>query len=232
MFGKLTFLCAIAVLLSFLIYWVVNRSQGTDVTATTSANGPVEVDTEFNSAAAPKLRDVAFWGVNGSGVTISWSTDLPSNSSVVYGTTEALDQVTPVDPKLSNSHGAVLKGLKGGTKYYFAAQSADAAGNVGRSAVYSFTTKVTAPPTISAIVVKPGANHHADISWTTSVPANSYVQYGITTAYGTYSKRTDLTTHPQPEMSWVSSGVIHYQLVSTDALGNKAVSPDYTFVEP
>jgi len=30
----------------------------------------------------------------------------------------------------------------------------------------------------------------------------------------------------------VRSGVVHYHLVSTDALGNQAVSPDYKFVEP
>jgi hypothetical protein len=70
------------------------------------------------------------------------------------------------------------------------------------------------------------------VSWTTSVPTVSYVQFGTTTAYDRYSAETGLTTNPQPAMGYVPSGVIHYQVVSTDASGHQVMSPDYQFTEP
>ncbi|MGD0798341.1 MAG: hypothetical protein ABR910_11515, partial [Acidobacteriaceae bacterium] len=73
----------------------------------------------------------------------------------------------------------------------------------------------------------------ATINWTTSVPTNSYVQYGSAAGvYGGYSVQTALTTTPQCSLPYVPSGTIHYQLVSTDAYGNQVTSPDMTFVEP
>jgi hypothetical protein len=78
----------------------------------------------------------------------------------------------------------------------------------------------------------PGAGNTAQISWTTSVPTTSYVQFGSTTSYNHWSSLTSLTTNPNPAMGWVPSGTVHYQLVSTDANGNQTVSPDYTFQEP
>jgi hypothetical protein len=59
------------------------------------------------------------------------------------------------------------------------------------------------------------------------------VQYGTAAgAYGAYSVQTNLTSTPQCFLPYVPSGTVHYQLVSTDAYGNRVVSPDATFVEP
>jgi len=80
--------------------------------------------------------------------------------------------------------------------------------------------------------VAPAANNTAVISWATSTPTYSYVQYGTTTAYGRYSVQTSLTAAPQCTLPYVPSGTIHYQLVSTDAYGNQTVSPDAVFIEP
>jgi hypothetical protein len=59
------------------------------------------------------------------------------------------------------------------------------------------------------------------------------VQYGTAAgAYGAYTAQTALTSTPQCSLSYVPSGTVHYQLVSTDASGNQVVTPDATFVEP
>jgi hypothetical protein len=47
-----------------------------------------------------------------------------------------------------------------------------------------------------------------------------------------YSAQTALTSNPQCKLPYVPSGVIHYQLVSTDAYGTQTLSVDATFLEP
>jgi hypothetical protein len=198
-------------------------------TSSTSANFMFK--TSSNTAPPPVISYLDFWGVTSSGVTISWSTDVLSNTAVAYGTTSALDQLSPVQTALTNSHGVILTGLAAGTTYYFAAQSADGSGNTGNSATYSFTT-LPGPPTISNVTTNPAANNTAMINWTTSVPTSSYVQYGLSTSYGSYSAMTSQTTTPHCALSYVPSGTIHYQLVSMDSNGNQVVSSDMTFTEP
>jgi hypothetical protein len=136
-----------------------------------------------------------------------------------------------VQTALTNSHGVVLTGLLPSTTYYFQAQSADVNGNTGYSTTYSFTT--LAGPSVSNVIVTPAAGNTATITWTTSVPTSSYVQYGPSAGnYNRFSPLTGLTNTPQCALSYVPSGIVHYQLVSTDASGNQYASLDATFVEP
>jgi hypothetical protein len=189
-------------------------------TAPTSGNGPV-------------LLYLATWNVTSSGISISWSTDNVATTAVSYGLSPALGQTTPVQTALTNNHGITLTGLKSSSTYYFVAQSTDANGNTGYSGTYTFTTSTgVSGPVISAITVTPGSGNSAFVSWTTSTPTYSYVQFGPTTAYNQWSSTTSLTTNPTPAMGHVPSGVVHYQLVSTDASGNQTFWPDQTFVEP
>ena len=189
--------------------------------------------TSTPTAAPPVISYVGYWGITSSGITISWSTDVPSNTSVAYGTTGALTSVTPVQTAMTNSHGVTLTGLQPGTTYYFQPQSADVNGNTGYSAtIYTFTTLAGAPA-ISNALPTPSTGNTATISWTTSVPTYSYVQYGPSAGnYNRYSAQTTLTTTPSCTLGYVPSGTTHYQLVSTDANGNQIISPDATFVEP
>ncbi len=210
--------------------FAVVSANGSNVSSTSSN---FTFTTATTSAAPPVLSFVAFWGVTGSGVTISWSTNVPANTSVAYGTTmNSLGQTSPVQTALTVSHGVTLTGLLPGTTYYFAAQSADVNGNTGYSTTYTFTT-IAGAPTISGVTVTPAANHTATINWTTSAPTYSYVQYGSASgSYGRYSAQTSLTATPQCTLPYVPSGTVYYQLVSTDAHGNQVVSPEATFVEP
>ncbi len=180
---------------------------------------------------APQISYFAYWGITASGLTISWSTDIASTTAVAYGTTSSLGQTTAVQTALSNTHGVTLTGLSPGTTYYFQGQSTSAGGVTGSSTIYSFTT-ISTGVTISNIVATGLSGNTAQISWTTSVPANSYVTFGPTTSYGRWSSTTSSTTSPSPSIGYVPSGTIHYQLISTDQYGNQTVSPDYTFVEP
>ena len=187
----------------------------------------------FTTSAVPVISYISYWGITTSGITISWSTNVPSNTVVNYGTTNSLGSVSPLQSALSDNHGVVLTGLQPSTEYYFQAQSTDANGNTGYSpAIYTFTT-LASLPVISNPVVAKNTNNTASISWTTSVPTYSYVQYGTSSGnYVRFSARTSLTTSPNCTLAFVPSGTVYYQLVSVDAYGNQTASKEATFVEP
>ncbi len=100
----------------------------------------------------PIISSVAASNITTSGATITFSTDEPSDTQMLYGmasgnyTTTVPTNSTPV-----TSHSIVLSGLTAGTKYYYVVKSKDMAGNVAVSSEYSFTTvslnDTTAPAT-------------------------------------------------------------------------------------
>ncbi len=200
--------------------------------SSTSANGSFTTTAATGSGTPLNLVAVASWGVTTSSATIGWSTEVYSNTQVSYGTSPSLGTMTPLQSTLTNSHAVTLSGLNPGTTYYFVAQSTASDGSTGTSAVMSFTTVAVVGPVISNVVAIPGAGNTAQVTWTTSVPATSYVAYGPTTSYNRWSPNTGSTTSPVPYLGYVPSGTIHFQLYSTDQYGNQTISQDYTFVEP
>ncbi len=192
-----------------------------NATFTTASGGP-----------APNLQNVSFWGITGNAITIAWSSDQPSTTSIQYGTTTALGQTSPLQTTLAQSHGLTLSGLASGTTYYFVAQSTNASNSTGYSAMYSFKTLDTTPPVISNIQVTPANNHTAVVSWSVSKIATNQVEYGSNTFYGLWASATGQAQNALITLGWVPSGTIHYRLHSTDPAGNQTTSPDYTFTEP
>ncbi len=71
----------------------------------------------------------------------------------------------------------------------------------------------------------------AAISWSTDEGATSQVQYGLSTSYGSNTTfDAALTTAHGQSLSGLSpSTTYHYRVVSQDAAGNSAASPDQTF---
>jgi hypothetical protein len=71
----------------------------------------------------------------------------------------------------------------------------------------------------------------AKIVWTTSVPGDSQVDYGPTTAYGSSSAlHANLVTAHVTLLSGLSPNKLyHYRVRSRDAAGNLAISGDFTF---
>jgi hypothetical protein len=233
--GMAFFACAIAGGLYFAASWLFHLSSTRHLTSDHPVAAKV-VGAPTVKAVPKRPAEIGYvgaWGISSSGATISWSTNVPATTLLSFGTSSALGQNTEEQKKLVVAHGVTLQGLNSGTTYYFVARSIDKDGVTGSSGLGSFTTKsVEVPPVISSIVVEPGNKNEARISWTTSKPAYSYFEAGANTSYGHWSTKTDLTTSAHCSINWVPGGQVHYHLVSTDAQGNKTVSPDFTFVEP
>ena len=69
------------------------------------------------------------------------------------------------------------------------------------------------------------------VNWSTSVPATSSVDYGVSTHYGFTSGSGDLTTTHSVKLQSVFAGndTVHYNITSRDANGNAGTSGDNTF---
>lgn len=126
----------------------------------------------------------------------------------------------------------------------------DALGNL--SNVYMFSPNIdiiSAPPStnhglscvsggnqawgISGLAVSGITANSAVISWDTSQPANGEVQYGETSAYGSSTINTTLTTqHTITVGNLTPETTYHYRVASTNVQGVAMHSDDLTFTTP
>ncbi|MGH7196419.1 MAG: fibronectin type III domain-containing protein [Candidatus Saccharimonadales bacterium] len=89
----------------------------------------------------------------------------------------------------------------------------------------------TTAPSISNVASSNVTTAGATVQWTTNEPADSLVEYGSTTAYGSSTPLgTNLTANHSADLSGLQAGTTyHYRVLSKDAAGNSAVSGDFTF---
>jgi hypothetical protein len=114
-----------------------------------AGNLALSADFSFTTPAPPDttppvLSAIAASGITASGAVITWQTNEASDSTVEYGLTSAYGSATVKDSTLVNSHSRTLSGLNSSTLYHFRVRSADAVGNAGYSADYTFTTSAPA----------------------------------------------------------------------------------------
>jgi len=162
----------------------------------------------------------------------TWSTNKPANSEILYGTStgmySASSSITDTS-FVTSPHSVSLGGLTPNTKYYFIAQSVDAANNVGTSSEQSFTTTQSPGPVISNVSSTP-FDTTALITWNTDINADSFVFYGTST--GSMASSTGSATlvggsstpyvHSVTITSLATGTQYYYYVQSTDASGNIA----------
>jgi hypothetical protein len=105
----------------------------------------------------------------------------------------------------------------------------DAAGNAtGVTIAVTYDQK---PPVISAVTTSSIKNTAASIAWTTDEAADTLVEYGTSTSYGsTASSSSSLTqSHIQALSNLTANTTYHYRVKSKDSVGNTATSADFTF---
>ena len=91
----------------------------------------------------PVISNVAVTNVTPTGATISWTTNVPGNSQVVYGTTAAYGSASALNAGQVTAHTVTLAGLSANITYHFAVKSQDAFGNLATSPDEIFTTFIS-----------------------------------------------------------------------------------------
>jgi len=201
-----------------------------------AGNLSTSVDFTFTTAGDTSPPVVSRKGVSwitAVGAAVNWTTDEPGNTQVEFGTTTTYGNSSALSSSLVISHAVHLSGLKASTLYHYRVKSSDKAKNLTTSADGTFTTGAadTAAPLISGVGATDITSSAATVSWKTSEPGDSLVNYGLTTSYGSYTS-TDgsLTTSHAQLLSGLSAGKLyHFRVRSRDATGNVAWSSDFTF---
>jgi glucose/arabinose dehydrogenase/PKD repeat protein len=162
----------------------------------------------------PKTVDLTF-GSSPAGLTLavgSTSQPTPFTRTAILGSTLSVSAPSPQ--------------ASGGTAYEFVGWSDGGAQThnivANASASYGATYRVrVGGPVISQVVTRPGPGR-VTITWKTDVPADSQVQYGPTTAYGssTFLDRTLVTDHSVTITSLARRAQYFFQVLSRDSVGS------------
>lgn len=184
----------------------------------------------------PVISNVQATAIGENQATITWQTDEPAGSTVVYGTTSQYTGGIGTVPGLTTSHSVTLTGLTPSTVYHYEASSADSSGNGTASGDLLFVTAdpppadIT-PPSISNIQIAALTDSQATITWQTDEPADSAIAYGPSGAYedGVVVDISLVTTHSLDLTGLLASTQYHYEVRSTDSSGNNSNSGDLVF---
>ena len=198
-----------------------------------SGNPATSADFTFTTTdlTAPVITAVQATAITQNSATITWTTNEPADTQVEYGLSTSYGSTTTLNATLSTAHSQPLSGLAGGTTYHYRVKSKDASGNPAASADFTFTTTDLIAPVITAVQATAITQNSATITWTTNEPADTQVEYGLSTSYGstTTLNATLSTAHSQPLSGLVAGTTYHYRVKSKDASGNPATSADFTF---
>jgi hypothetical protein len=165
----------------------------------------------------------------------------PGNWYYSYDLTAAYHAVRPTDPNLTeNGPGTDIISSTGGNtwspggsgnQYYLTLGSEPALESSIEGLLDTAPGTDSTPPAISSVAAGSPTGTGTTISWSTDEAADSQVDYGTTSAYGTTTTRNSAlgSIHSQALTGLTAGTVYHYRVRSTDAAGNVSVSPDATF---
>ena len=180
----------------------------------------------------PEISGVQVLAIEERTGRIEWTTDESATSLVEYGVAAGNLSQSESASALVTAHSMVLGDLQPDTEYFYRLTSEDELGNDTSSAVLSFMTLPdTTGPSISNVAAVDVSETQARITWATSEVADSFVEYGINTAYGQTEFGAALVESHSVMLTGIFPGLeYHYRVVSTDAFGNGTAGPSLTFI--
>lgn len=142
------------------------------------------------------------------GATVSWTTDIQSDTVLEYGTSSG-SYTTVSTPDPVTNHSITVDNLEKNTLYYYRVTSNAGSLTPAQSTEKTFTTS---PLTISGVAAVKTDNG-ATINWTTNEPATSLLHYG--TKSGELTKLIEVdtlaTSHSINVVGYKPGTVLYYQ---------------------
>lgn len=197
--------------------------------------------------------------VSGLNVTVTWTTNVNADGFVIYDTDPGLASSMEQgnSAKTSTAHSVALSGLSANTTYYYQVRSERVNGGITTdTTIRSFTTgsapgageEEEAPPSgsggiliidktdkeapiISNVAAASVSATTIQITWETDEEATSFVEYGITSAYGsTYGNWASTTEHSVVIERLIGEQQYFYRVLSSDSWGNVGYSEGGSFI--
>lgn len=178
----------------------------------------------------PVISNIVVDAIGVDTATITWTTDTDSDSMVAYGL-DATYGSNVSDATMGTSHSVTLTGLTENTMYHFQVSSTDAGANMTSGSDMTFTTSASPVlPVISNVQAIDMTSSGVTITWTTDIASDSMVAYGLDATYGNTASDATMTTDHSVTLSGLTAETLyHFQVSSTDAEADMAVSADGTF---
>jgi len=171
-----------------------NVSHSCDHTFTTAATS-ISFDTN-----PPTVSLVSVTTITATSATVTWTTNEVADGEVEYGLTSNYDSTTALDSGLTLSHSSTLSQLSPNTTYHYKVRSSDELGNVSVTPDETFTTSPLSNSSsvssqgggvsslvFSSIESSPIAETTATITWNTTLPSDSQIEYGDSELFGSLS---------------------------------------------
>jgi hypothetical protein len=154
----------------------------------------------FTTPQRPRISNLRFEPVEGEATStqsVTWTTNVPSTSTVTYGRV-GTGGVDIQNSELKTSHKINISGLIDDSEYTLVAQSRDPGGNLAVSDRQSFKTALdTRPATVSDITIESSirgsgseARGQVIVSWKTDEPSTSQVAYAEGSSAEVFNNRT------------------------------------------
>lgn len=182
------------------------------------------IDTSY-----PIISNVGTSTLTSVSATIVWNTNENSSSIVDYGLDTNYGSVIGDSGAATTSHRVVMYNLLPNTTYHYRVRSTDGAGNETVGADHSFTT--IASPSISNVNSSDITDKTATVSYNTTQAVYGFVEYGLTTAYGSMVGNNSISTtsHAFDIEGLDPSTTYHYRPRIRDLYGNYTYGSDDTF---
>jgi len=170
-------------------------------------------------AYAPGTKVLIYDGpkcnVSGTDATITWTTDVTSDSTVYYGTDPNNLTSNQSDPALVTSHSIGLSGLTTNQTWYYKVVSAKSGWTSADSGLRSMNVVAVLGPTVNLIEDPTQVR----MEWRTDYPADGAVYYGTDPGNLDLNvTHADLRQfHSMPIASLIAGKTYYYKVVSSDS---------------
>lgn len=220
------------------MFTTASVASGEVITTASESDATVNAGGTTTSADATLLISaIETASISTSAVTITWQTDLPSDSQIEYGESVDLGSLTILNSTLTTAHSVTISNLSPNTNYMYLIKSKPAGALVATvSSLHEFSTlshstPVVPPANVTSVTASEVTMGGATITWTTDKGATSQVEYGLSTSYGEHSSfNSSLTTSHSIALLNLDPGTTyHYRVKSVDEVGNITFSDDHTF---
>lgn len=133
--------------------WQVQASSDPNGANPQTCSGALEtaISGSAPDATPPNIYNLSVATLKTTRVTISWTTDEPSTSSINYGEDDQYGSSVPESLSLTTSHQMTIEGLEANKAYHFQVGSRDSSGNEAVSDDNTFLTPAVDTPDINQI---------------------------------------------------------------------------------